>query len=318
MRYSQDLAIWIIVLVLSIHWASDSVLAQETANESGNGWLLIEKGVVFAAETVELSFQDEGVIASLDVRKNQRVGLGQVLGKLDSKIAEIEKNNAAIQSQAALMEAQDKGETSLAERVVEFAKWEVAQQEILVSKGNANSSDSVKKKLAVLQAEVNLGLSVKAKDQRDLKVKLAQEAVKLLQHKVERLSLRSPIDGNVDRIDHQVGEWVRPGTTILKIVKLDEVRVDFLVKLEQIPPNQLVDRKIDAIVKNGSTESPFSGRITTFDLEVSSSGEVRVHAVVQNRKAVDKLNQNEKGSSKNNDNWLLLPGMTVSLRLQKP
>ena len=293
-------------------------VAQEPAKDLGTGWLVFEKGVVFAAESVELSFQEEGAIASLDIRKNQRVSVGQILGKLESKIAEIEKNNAAIQAQVALLDSQDKGETSLAERVVEFAKWDAEQHEMLVSKGTANSSDSSKKKLAVAQAEVNLNLSIFSKSQRESKSRLAQEAVKLCQYKFERLSLRSPIEGNVNSIDHQAGEWVRPGTTIVNIVRLDEVRVDFLVHLDQLPPSQLVGKKIDAISKTGTIESTFSGRITSYDQEVSSSGQVRMHATIQNQKAIDKTIQNEKLNPRESDDWLLLPGMNVSMRLQKP
>ena len=306
------------IVLLAFLSLQPNTLSQEPAKDLGSGWLVFEKGVVFAAESVELSFQEEGAIASLDVRKNQRVSAGQVLCKLDSKLAEIEKNNAANQSQTALLEAQDRGETALAERVVELAKWEADQHEILVSKGTANSSDSAKKKLAIAQAEVNLSLSIFAKSQRDSKARLAQEAVKLSQYKYERLSLRSPIDGTINNIDHQTGEWVRPGTTIVKVARLDEVRVDFLINLDQFLPNQLIGKKLDALSKTGSIESIFSGRITSYDQEVSSSGQVRIHATVQNQKTADKTNQKEKMNTRESDDWLLLPGMNVSMRLQKP
>jgi len=318
MRYGKDSILSAFILVLTILAVQMDGIADERAKDPGSGWLIIERAVVFAAQSVELSFQDEGTIASLDVRKNQRVSLGQVLGKLDSEIAESEKRIAGNQAQMALEEAKDDGEALLAERIVEFAKWEADQHETLVSKGSAAWSDSPKKKLAVKQAELSLSKSISAKATRVLKSQLAQEAVKLCQHKLDRLSLRSPIEGNVDSVDHQAGEWVRPGMAILKVVRLDEVRADFLVNLDQFPPNQLVGKKIDAILKIGATESTFSGRITSYDQEVSSSGQVRVHATVQNQKAIDKTNQREKQHQRNGEDWLLLPGMNISMRLQKP
>ena len=65
-----------------------------------SGWLLFDKCLVFAVESVELPSQESGAIASLDVRENDAVSANQVIAKLEGRIAELEKSAAGLQAQA--------------------------------------------------------------------------------------------------------------------------------------------------------------------------------------------------------------------------
>ena len=269
-----------------------------------NGWQHFDKCLVFALESVELPAQENGVIASLDVRENESVSTNHVIAKLEGKIAELEKSAAGLQAQVAASEAQDESEIRLADAIVEETKLQADLYEEMAAKGNASPTEFRQKQLAAEQAKVRLIQSRTAKQQRELKSKLAQSAVILSQLKMDRLTLRSPIAGTVTRIDHRAGEWIQAGTTVVTIIRLDEVRVDCFVSMDQTDPSGLLGKHMKVILKRGATESLFSGRITSYDPEVTSAGQIRVHAIVQNQK--------------NGDHWLLLPGMTVSMQLQKP
>ena len=269
-----------------------------------NGWLTFDKCLVFSAESVELPSQESGAIASLEVRENDTVNANQLIAKLEGKIAELEKAAAGLQVQVAASEAQDESEIRLAEAFVEETKLQADMYEEMANKGTASHTEFRQRQLAEKQARVRLIQSKIAKQQRELKWKLSQSAVILGEQKVDRLILRSPISGTVTRIDHRAGEWVQAGTTVVKIIRLDEVRIDFFVSLNQIDRTSLIGRTVKVISKSGTTESLFSGRITSYDPEVTSAGQIRVHATVQNQKT--------------GDHWLLIPGMTVSMQLKKP
>jgi len=260
--------------------------------------------MAFAAESVELPSQETGTIASIAVRENDSVAANQVIAKLDSKIAELEENAAGLQKQVATSEALDESEIRLAEAFVEETKLQADQYEEMAAKGNASRGELKQRQLAAEQAKVRLGQSKTAKQQRELKSKLAQSAFVLSQQKVERLTLRSPIAGTVIRIDHRAGEWVQTGTTVLKIIRLDEVRIDCFVHIDQIDPSSLVGKSVKVLSKRGINELLFAGRISSYDPEVTGAGQVRVHATVQNQKQAE--------------HWLLLPGMSVSMQLPKP
>ncbi len=269
-----------------------------------SGWLQFDKCVVFAAESVELPSQDSGIIASVEVRENDTIKANQVIAKLDGKIAELEKSTAGLQAQVAASEAQDESETRLAEAILEETQLQADLYEEMAAKGNSSPTEFRQKQLAAEQAKVRLIQSKTAKQQRELKSKLAQSAVILSQLKTDRLTLKSPFAGTVERIDHRAGEWVQVGTTIVKIIRLDEVRVDCFINLEQTDPSGLRAKPVKVILKSGTRESLFSGLISSYDPEVNSAGQIRVHATVQNRKL--------------GDDWALRPGMSVSMQLQKP
>ncbi len=269
-----------------------------------SGWLLFDKCLVFSAESIELPSQESGAIASLEVRENDTISANQVIAKLEGKIAELEKAAAGLQVQVAASEAQDESEIRLAEAFVEESKMQADMYEEMANKGTTSQTDFRQRQLAEKQAKVRLVQSKIAKQQRELKWKLSQSAVVLGEQKVDRLTLRSPISGTVTRIDHRAGEWVQAGTTVVKIIRLDEVRIDFFVSLDQIDRISLIGRPVKVISKSETTESLFSGRITSYDPDVTSAGQIRVHATVQNQKT--------------GDHWLLIPGMTVSMQLQKP
>ena len=277
---------------------------EANAHSPAVGWLHFDKCLVFAAESIELPSQESGVIASLEVRENDSIQTNQVISKLDSKIAELEKAAAGLQSQVAASEAQDESEIRLAEAFVEETELQADKYEEMVNKGTASSTEFRQRQLAAEQARVRLIQSKTAKVQRELKSKLAQSAFILGQQKVDRQTLRSPISGTVTRIDHRAGEWVQAGTTVVKIIRLDEVRIDFFIDFQQIDRNVLIGMPVKVISKRGPHESLFAGRITSCDPEVTSAGQIRAHATVQNQKT--------------GDHWQLLPEMTVSMQLQKP
>ena len=229
------------ILFALVFTASVFAFHSTSADDSGKaGWISFDKCMVFAAESVDLPSQETGTIASLSVRENESVAANQVIGKLDGKIAELEENAAGLQKQVATSEAMDESEIRLAEAFVEETKLQADQYEEMAAKGNASRGELKQRQLAAEQAKVRLGQSKTAKQQRELKAKLAQSAFVLSQQKVERLALRSPIAGTVTRIDHRAGEWVQSGTTVVRIIRLDEVRIDCFVNIDQLDPSSLI------------------------------------------------------------------------------
>ena len=263
--------------------------------QKNDDWMMFERCPVFTLESIELPSQESGVVASLEVTENDNVVANQIIAKLDAKVAELEKGVAGLQSQVATAEANDESEIRLAEAFMQEAQLQVDIYEEMASKGNSGEFDLRQKQLALAQTKVRITQARASKQQKDLRAKLAQANVYLGQQKADRLILRSPIAG------HRPGEWVQAGTTLVKIIRLDELRVDCFVDINQLDPANLVQQPVSVFVNRGQSENQFVGKITSFDPDVSSTGSVRVHATIQNQKS--------------GDHWLLLPGMTVRMQL---
>ncbi len=315
----------ILILVGSLAAAMLSTYAQErTRIATGNGtnrerrtvepltpsdrptgnavWPTFDQCIVIAPESFEVAAQETGTIAELLVVENSAVARGQSIGKLNSESADLERQVAGLQAQVALAEAQDESDVRLAEILVEEAKLQLDSYEEMANKGDSSIVEVRQKRILYEQAKTRLVQSKAARVQRELKAKLAQASYLVNQSKVDRLRLQSPATGVVMRVDHRPGEWVTAGTTILKVVRMDELRVDFFVDIEKIDPSSLVQQSVQISTgRNSSGEYRFGGRISGYSPEVSSTGKVRVNAMVQNQKL--------------DDNWILLPGMTVSLQI---
>ncbi|MEQ1825404.1 MAG: HlyD family efflux transporter periplasmic adaptor subunit [Pirellula sp.] len=274
------------------------------SSSASSGWLQFDKCPVFALESVDIPAQESGVIASIQVDENDTVNANQLLGKLEVKVAELEKGVAGLQAQVASSEAIDESEIRLAEAIVEESQLQVEVFEVTTAKGSTGESELRQKQLTLTQAKVRLTQAKANKQQKELKSKLAQASLFLSQQKLDRLMLRSPITGTVTRIEHRPGEWVGAGTTILKLIRLDQLRVDCLVDIDLIDPAKIIDQRVKVLSTRGSLESQFAGKIDSYDPDVSSSGKIRVRAVIQNQKS--------------SGHWVLLPGMSVRMQIAKP
>jgi multidrug resistance efflux pump len=267
-------------------------------------WLQFEKCPVFAIESIELPAQDSGVISSLAIQVNDAVQSNQVLGKLDNRTAEIEKNAASLQAQSAATEASEDIEVRVTQAQVEEAKLQFEQCDEMNRRGTLGDNELRQKQLVVFQAECRLEQSKATKLQKEQKAKLAQMALLASQLKLERCTLRSPVNGTVTRIDHRPGEFVQAGATILSMVRLNELRVDCFVNIDQVTPSKLVHLPVKVTMKRAGEELVLAGRITSYDPDVSSGGMVRVHATIQNQR--------------DGDHWQVLPGMSVTMQVAQP
>jgi multidrug efflux pump subunit AcrA (membrane-fusion protein) len=274
------------------------------ANAASNGWLQFDECPVFALETIDVPSQESGVIATIDVAENDTVSEQQVLGRFEMKVAELEKGVAGLQAQVAAAEANDESDIRLAEAIVEESQLQVEVFEVTTARGSTGESELRQKQLTLVQAKVRLNQAKSIKQQKELKSKLAQAGLFLSQQKLDRLALKSPIAGTVTQIDHHPGEWVQAGTTIMKLIRLDALRVDCLVDIHALDPVSMIRQPVQVIATRGNQETQYVGKIVSYDPDVSGAGKVRVRAVVQNQKR--------------DGNWQLLPGMSVRMLVTNP
>lgn len=287
-------------LFLAVTGAQDARDAKPPSAQTG--WLTFDQCLVVARESHEISAKEEGIIAELTVSENDLVKFGQSIGHLDSKNAELTKEKAAIQLQLAKALAKNDKKKELAQLFVDETKLKLQKTQELANKGGAAESEVGEKAIAVKQAEVQLIDKQLEMEELERQAGLADSSYQLAAQKVRNLKLTSPATGTVARIDRRAGEWVAAGTTIAKIIRLDELRVDFFVDIKQVDltslPGQSVTIAADLGVAGNKT---FAGKITGYAPEVGSTGKVRVSAMVQNQQV--------------NDRWILLPGMPVVLKL---
>jgi multidrug resistance efflux pump len=119
---------------------------------------------------------------------------------------------------------------------------------------------------------------------------------------IEIRKIVAPLDGEVVDLRKHEGEWVQPGDTLLKIIRLDRLRIEGFLNASTHGHSELRGRSVDVwvVLAHGRRER-FDGRVVLVNPQVEASGEFRVRVEVLNRKE--------------NDAWLLHPGRAADMSI---
>jgi len=182
--------------------------AQETRVET----LLVEEtprvemlrlnGSVSAPRTSQVSSAEAGQVTTLDVALGDRVSQGERLMALDSREAELERQRAEANVEQARADRDD------ARQRLNEANQLSAQQNIAASEQRQRQNT-----LAAAEATLN-----------------AQKAEQgLWELRVSRHDITAPFNALITQRESDVGEWVTPGDTLMTLVDIDSLTVDFSV-----------------------------------------------------------------------------------------
>lgn len=160
-------------------------------------------GSVSAPRTSLLSSAEAGQVSELTVEMGDTVTQGQPLLALDTRDIRLESQRARADL------AQAEAERDEAQRLVNEAN-QLSAQSIAASERRQREST-----LAAAQAT----LEARRADYQ------------LTQLQLERHQVRAPFDAMVTQRESDVGEWVDPGDTLLTLVDLASLRLDFSVPL---------------------------------------------------------------------------------------
>jgi macrolide-specific efflux system membrane fusion protein len=134
-------------------------------------------------------------------------------------------------------------------------------------------------------------------------VEARQAQVVAAQANIDRRKILAPLSGEIAKVYLHLGEWAAPGTPVLRIVRLDRLKVEGFLDPKQFAPSEIANRPVsfETELTRGRKEK-FPGKITYVNFQIEPTGFVRVMAEVDNRK--------EDGQ------WLLRPGTTGEMTIE--
>jgi macrolide-specific efflux system membrane fusion protein len=295
-RRCREIAFCLFAIFLAISaTASDMPPPKEPIEVSSMVLKLVEEADVPARES--------GVLNTLNVREGQTVERGFLLGQIDDAEARIAVEKVKLELLIAKTHAENDINVRFSKKSFEVAKAELDRSLISIKRFPKSVSDSEldrlrllveKGRLEVEQAEHDFAIAGFA---RHVKANELQSA----EQKAANHQIVAPIQGVVVQIQRHQGEWVKPGDTLLRILRIDRLRAEGYVKaryLGAVAKDRDVRLSVD-LPQGGTVNLP--GKIVFVDPQIEPvNSQLRVWAEF------------------NNPDLQLLPGMRAKMTIDVP
>ena len=215
-----------------------------------------------------LSFVQPGRIAEFNVKEGESVKAGQVL---------VRQYDAVERARLAQLEADSQntiniqaGEASLAQKEVDLKKLEKA-----AALNAATALEVEHAKLEVKIAELSVKLAV-------FELEQAQRKYDEAKIQIDNMSLKSPIDGIIEKIEVEPGESVNALEDVVRVVQINPLWIDTPVPLEKARDLRYGDTT--QVVFPGSRETSVEGIIVFIGAVAdAASTTLRVRIQVPNK-----------------------------------
>lgn len=249
-------------------------------------------------EDVNVPATDPGVLVHQAMKLGARVEAEDVIARIDAREAESEKRIALYERDAKIKQAKNDIEIRYSKKAAEHAKAEL-ESVLAANEGVDRAVPEPEVNKARLEAQRSVLAIEKAERDQELArldAWTSQAKVDAAEMKIERRTIRAPFDGVVLEVHRDQGEWVNPGDTIVRLVRLDTLNVDGMIELAHHSPADVKGCEVTVIATAGKgREVRATGRIVNVRPEVIGGHSISVRAEIANR--------NEDGQ------WLIFPRM---------
>lgn len=235
-------------------------------------------------EQVEVPAREAGVLQSVMVREGQMVAAGAPLAQIEDAAVKFERRKAELELLGARKLAESDVKVRFARKSAEVAAAELRRALESERRLAESVSDSELDQLRLVAEKATLEI-----EQAQLEQDLAQTTselkandVQAAEHSIAQRRVTAPLSGFVAEIQRHGGEWVQPGQTIFRILRLDHLRAEGLVDAKAVH-GDLGGRPVRLTVDGGNGPSEFAGKIVFVSPEIDPvSGQVRVWAEIEN------------------------------------
>jgi multidrug efflux pump subunit AcrA (membrane-fusion protein) len=242
--------------------------------------------LVKVADDIKLPAKEPGVLTFLTVKEGSQVRKGQEIAKIDDREIQIQMEAAQYGYDAAVKKFQDDIDIKYADAgaAVAEADYKIIEEAIDLVEKSITETD---RRRAKLEWEKMTFAAAKARKERELARldALAKHAeLKGAKLAIDRRVIKAPFDGVVEEVSRNQEEWVNPGDTILRLFRMDTMRVEGAVNTKH-DLNQLIGCTVTVEVEmaaGSKPEQPLTGRITTVSPSVRYDEVCEVTAEVPN------------------------------------
>ena len=236
-----------LLLIVLAGWPAGMLTAQEHASQTVTAAtqqtldqpLELQGAILKTIEATTLAAAMPGPLRELSAREGDVVQIGQAMGKIYDEPLKLELMQ--LKTQVAL--AQKKQANDINQRLAHKGLQVANNEYQRAQSANARVPDTYpineidRLKLIADQAQLEVERAQYEQELAALEVTLAQGSYRQCYERYMRHQLQAPASGVVVAVERRAGEWVEPGTELLRIVRIDPLRVEGFLAAEQTVEN---------------------------------------------------------------------------------
>lgn len=247
--------------------------------------LVVEAQAKLIAE-VRVPALETGVLDHLGVREGDVVTVDQDLGHLNTDLLEQQLRLAKLDQQLADQRKENDVDLRFNRKSFEVTEAELRRATDAIERvsNSVSASEYDQLRLQSQKAELSVEQAINEKRVADITAEIAKEKTAVAFKRVQRCHLRSPIDGVVVELLARPGEWLNPGDSVMRIVRMDRLYVETFVDGAKYGQNLRGKKATFHTVLPGGTEQTFQGTVFFVSPEVHPvTGKISVVAEIQNQ-----------------------------------
>lgn len=252
----------------------------------GQSTFEINSAIIKIIDSVNVPAELSGVISDLGYREGQMVKTGDELARINSDELELRLKKAEIENRISKSTAESNVDVLFAQKSLEVSSNRVSR--------SRRSNDKVPgvvpaAKLEEQQLEMHrdqLRIEQAARDQKiaTMKTELASTDVQLTKLLLDKSVIRSPIDGMVVAVEAKPGEWLQPGETVIKIVRMDRLKVEGFVPANIASQMRIGDPALAVVNQEWLKNETFPGKVVFINPEANPvNANVQIWIEIENR-----------------------------------
>jgi macrolide-specific efflux system membrane fusion protein len=266
------------------------VQGQESSHlpRKANDGIVLESSLLKTIESTTLAAQLSGTLRELTVTEGDVVEVGQIIGRIDDDAVRLKLEHLRTEINI----AKKKQANDINHRLAEKGKLVAINEFERAVKANALVPDTYplneidRLRLMADKAALEVERAIYDQEIAELEVQLASSDYRQAYELYLRHQIKAPVEGVVTAVEKRVGEWLDPGTTLVRIVRIDRLRVEGFISATEALGN-LVGRS--ALVQLiGAPESTFAqARVAFVSPDVNPvNSQVRVFLEIDNAEGV--------------------------------
>ena len=284
--------------------AATALLALPNASSAGDSRVgpRIEHALVSMINDVEVPAQQAGVLVAIDVTEGDQVKTGQLMAQIDDTDPQMQKHAANIRLEAAQTRANDETPVlyAISARKVAQSRLDASNKSNQEVPGSVPLTEINTLELETERFRLSIEKSRLERKVAQMDAEVHQAEVQIADDSIRRHRIDAPVDGIVVTTFRQNGEWVNPGDPVLRVVRIDRLRVEGFVSARDFDRREIRKRSVKVEIELArGRKVQFLGKVVFVSPVVQAGNKYRVRAEVDNKME--------------NGDWVMGPGMRATM-----